>query len=219
MILDYWPLLGLRLRTPRLELRLPTDDDLAGLAQVAVKGIYRPGERPFFSRWPERSATDVARTVVQSQWRKRGAWKAEHWALELAVFDHGRQPLGTQELRAENFAGLREVESSSWLGVHHQGRGFGTEMRSAVLHLAFAGLGADYAVSASFVDSAASLAVSRKLGYQPDGIRRDVRDGQVLVTQRFRMSREQWERTDRPAVTVSGLESCLDLFGAGPQPV
>ncbi len=219
MIVDYWPLLGLRLRTPRLELRLPTDEELVGLAEVAVKGIYRPGERPLFSRWPERSAAEVARTVLQGQWRKRGAWKAEHWALELAVFDHAGQPLGTQELRAENFAGLREAASSSWLGVEHQGLGLGTEMRSAVLHLAFAGLGADYALSASFVDSAASLAVSRKLGYQPDGVRRDVRDGEVLVTQCFRMSREQWEHTERPEVTVTGLEPCLELFGPGVTPV
>ena len=218
MIADYWPLMGLRLRTPRLELRLPTDEELVGLAQVAVKGIHRSGERPFFSRWPERPAAEVARTVIQGQWRKRGAWTADHWALELAVFDQDGQPLGAQELRAEHFAGLREVASSSWLGVGHQGRGLGTEMRSAVLHLAFAGLGAEYALSASFVDSAASQSVSRKLGYRPDGIERDERDGQVLVTQRFRMAREQWEQTERPEVTVTGLEPCLDLFGASPRP-
>lgn len=217
MIADYWPLLGLRLRTPRLELRLPTEEELVGLAEVAVTGIHRSGERPFFSRWPERPAAEVARTVVQGQWRKRGAWKPDHWALELAVFDHDGQPLGTQELRAENFAGLREVASSSWLGVGHHGHGLGTEMRSAVLHLAFAGLGADYAVSASFVDSAASLSVSRKLGYRPDGITRDVRDGRVLVTQRFRMARDEWERTQRPEVTVTGLEPCLEFFGADPR--
>jgi RimJ/RimL family protein N-acetyltransferase len=214
VIIDYWPLFGLRVRTPRLELRLPTDEDLAELARVAVDGIYKPGERPFFSRWAEQSPAEVARTVIQGQWRKRGAWAAADWVLELAVFDHDGRPLGTQELRAENFAELREVASSSWLGAEHQGRGLGTEMRSAVLHLAFAGLGADYALSASFADNAASQSISRKLGYRPDGIRRDARDGEILLTHRFRLSREQWDRTDRPEITIAGLEPCLSLFGA-----
>ncbi|HZU58171.1 MAG TPA: GNAT family protein [Actinocrinis sp.] len=206
--------MGLRIRTPRLELRLPTEAELPVLAEAAVKGVYAPGERPFFSKWAERSPEEVARTVVQRQWRKRGAWKPEHWALELAVFEGG-QPIGTQEVRAKDFAALREVESASWLGVEYQGRGYGTEMRSAVLHLAFAGLGAAYALSASFVDNASSAAISRKLGYQPDGIQRDANNGEVLVTQRFRLSRAQWESTERPAVSVTGLEPCLDLFGAG----
>lgn len=215
MITDLWPLLGLRLRTPRLELRLPTDDELPALADLAVRGVYRSGERPFFSRWPERPAAEVARTVVQRQWRKRGAWTPAHWALELAVFDHTGQILGTQEIRAKDFAELREVDSASWLGVSHQGQGYGTEMREAILHLAFAGLGAAYALSASFESNAASQVVSRKLGYLPDGIERDVRDGQVLVTRRFRLSREDWERASRPRteVTITGLDPCLELFG------
>lgn len=206
--------MGLCVRTPRLELRLPTEAELPALAEAAVKGVYTPGQRPFFSRWAEGSATEVARTVVQRQWRKRGAWTPEHWALEFAVFDGG-QPIGTQEIRAKNFAQVREVESASWLGVEYQGRGYGTEMRSAVLHLAFAGLGAAYALSASFADNASSAAISRKLGYQPDGIQRDADNGEILVTQRFRISRLQWESAQRPAVSITSLEPCLDLFGAG----
>ena len=216
MIIDYWPTLGLRLRTVRLELRLPTDEELPALARTAMKGVYRPGERPFFSRWPERPAAEVARTVVQRQWRKRGAWTPAHWALELAVVDDCGQVLGTQEIRAKDFAGLHEVETSSWLGVEHQGRGFGTEMRQAVLHLAFAGLGAAYALSASFAQNGASQSISRRLGYLPDGIQRDVRDGQVLVTERFRLSREHWQRTSRSRVDITGLEPCRELFGAAP---
>lgn len=216
MITELWPLLGLRLRTPRLELRLPTDDELPALADVAARGVYRSGERPFFSRWPERPAAEVARTVVQQQWRKRGVWTPAHWALELAVFNDSGQILGTQEIRAKDFAELREVESSSWLGVEHQGQGYGTEMREAILHLAFGGLGAAYALSASFEANAASQVVSRKLGYVPDGIERDVQDGQVLLTRRFRLSRADWEkRGDRPRAqfAITGLEPCLELFG------
>lgn len=215
MISRHWPLLALSIHTPRLELRLPNDDELGELADLATRGVYRSGERPFFSRWAERSPADVARTVVQRQWRKRGAWTAEHWALELVVFDdESGQPLGVQEVRGKDFAALGEVETASWLGVEYQGRGFGTEARLAVLHLAFAELGAEYALSASFVDNASSIAVSRKLGYQPDGVERDVREGRVLVTQRFRMSRDDWYQRERPEVDVTGVEPCLELFGA-----
>ena len=215
MISRYWPLLALSIRTPRLELRLPNDDELSELAELAARGVYRAGERPFFSRWAERAPADVARAVIQRQWRKRGAWTPEHWALELAVFDDETgQPLGVQEIRGKDFAALGEVETASWLGVEHQGRGYGTEARLAVLHLAFAELGAEYALSASFVDNASSIAVSRKLGYQPDGVQRDVREGRVLVTQRFRMSRDDWSQRERPEIEVAGAGACLELFGA-----
>jgi RimJ/RimL family protein N-acetyltransferase len=213
VISRYWPLLALSMRTPRLELRLPDDDELTALAEVATRGVYRAGERPFFSRWAERPAAEVARAVVQRQWRKRGSWSAEHWALELAVFLDGR-PIGVQELRGKDFEALGEVETASWLGVAYQGRGFGTEARLAVLHLAFAELGAEYALSASFVDNASSISVSRKLGYQPDGVQRDVREGRVLVTQRFRMSRDDWQQRERPEIAVVGVRPCLELFGA-----
>ena len=48
MIETYWPLFGLRLRTPRLTLRLPTDDDLARLAQFVERGIHDPATMPFY---------------------------------------------------------------------------------------------------------------------------------------------------------------------------
>jgi RimJ/RimL family protein N-acetyltransferase len=151
--------------------------------------------------------------VVLSQWRQRGTWTPEEWSLELAVFARGR-PVGMQEVRAAQFRILREVSTSSWLGRQHQGRGIGTEMRAAVLHLAFDGLGATHATTASFVDNAAPLAVSRKLGYRPDGAVRDVLDdGTMMESQRMRLTREDWARATRPEVTVTGLKPCLPQFG------
>jgi RimJ/RimL family protein N-acetyltransferase len=118
-----------------------------------------------------------------------------------------------QELWADNFPTLREVATGSWLGLKHHGRGIGTDMRSAVLHLAFAGLGAEQARTASFVNNPAPLAISRKLGYQPDGITRDVLHGQAVVSERLRLTRKYWESRKRPEVTISGLEPCLSQFG------
>lgn len=215
MIADYWPLAGLTIRTPRLELRLPNDEELVELGKVATKGVHLPGEQPFMSRWAEGSPMEIVRTVMQNHWRRLGTWSTDRWALALAVYDvRTGHPLGTQELRAEKFSELREVETASWLGLDYQRRGYGTEMRAAVLHLAFAGLGASYALSSSFTENESSQSVSRKLGYQPDGVQRDVCDNRVLVSRRFRLSRDEWQRTERPDVTVSGLAPCLSSFGA-----
>jgi RimJ/RimL family protein N-acetyltransferase len=109
---------------------------------------------------------------------------------------------------------LREVYSGSWLGRRFQGRGIGTEMRAAVLHLAFTGLGARAARSAAFEDNAASLAVSRKQGYRPDGEEWVESRGAARRTLRLRLDAAGW----RPAVPVAlaGVEPCLPLLGAAP---
>ncbi len=52
MLIDHWPLLGLRLITPRLELRLPTGEELGDLADLAAEGMHDPGSRPFLVSWP-----------------------------------------------------------------------------------------------------------------------------------------------------------------------
>ncbi|PWU43751.1 GNAT family N-acetyltransferase [Micromonospora globispora] len=212
MLIDHWPLLGLRVRTDRIELRLPADEELAELADLAARGVHEPGQRPFLMAWTDLPPAERARHVVQRHWRNLGAWTPQDWALGLAVFEDGR-PVGVQAMWARDFAITREVTSASWLGLAHQGRGVGREMRAAMLYLAFAGLGAAHATSASFTHNAAPLAISRKLGYRPDGITRDVLHGQVMVSQRLRLTREDWERTERPAVTVSRLEACLPQFG------
>jgi hypothetical protein len=50
---DLAPLFALRLRTPRVELRLPTEDELAQLARVAEQGIHPPEEMPFLVPWTD----------------------------------------------------------------------------------------------------------------------------------------------------------------------
>lgn len=42
-----WPLFGLRIRSQRLVLRLPTDEDLVRLIAVARAGIHPEGSMPF----------------------------------------------------------------------------------------------------------------------------------------------------------------------------
>ncbi|MEU8784378.1 GNAT family N-acetyltransferase [Streptomyces sp. NPDC048637] len=212
MLIDIWPLRALCVRSPRLELRLPSDEELAAVAEVAARGVHAPGARPFLTPWTDRPPVERARHVVQQHWSRLGSWSPEAWALDLIVFFEG-QPVGIQEMRAENFGIRREIVSGSWLGVDHQGQGLGTEMRVALLHLAFVELGAAFARSASFTDNHASLAVSRKLGYEPDGLSRDVLDGRVVESQYLRLSRQVWNSQKHLPVTVSGLADCAAFFG------
>ena len=85
-------------------------------------------------------------------------------------------------------------------------------MREAALHLAFAGLGAEEALSGAFEDNAASLATSRAVGYEENGEARGPRRDGAGRTIRFRMSREGWEHHRRNDIEITGLEDCLDMF-------
>ncbi len=211
-MIDHWPLFGLRLVTPRLELRLPSGRELSDLADLAAEGMHAPGRSPFLVSWPGLPPRERARALAQRHWRHRGDWSAGDWSLDLAVFADG-QVVGQQEISAHDYPVLREVSTFSWVGVRHHGRGIGTQMRAAVLHLAFAGLGATDAVSGAFDHNASSLRVSEKLGYEPDGIERLAADGRVTTTRRLRLTRDRWEASDPVPVTITGLAPCLPLFG------
>ncbi|MFF2657693.1 GNAT family N-acetyltransferase [Kitasatospora sp. NPDC058032] len=212
MLIDHWPLLGLELVTPRLRLRLPSSDELAALADLAVQGVHDPARMPFSSGWTDLPAPERARSVIQHQWRRQGEWDPSDWSLNLVVLEEG-QPVGSQALAARRFPLIREVSSASWLGLQHQGRGIGTEMRAAVLHLAFDGLGAVDAVTGAFPDNDASLAVSRKLGYLADGVERRPVRGQVVVMQRLRLPRSCWNQEHAAGMRITGLAPCLPMFG------
>ena len=207
-----WPLADLRLRTPSLELRWPNLDDLEALADLAADGVHDPDVQPFTVAWTDVAPDQRALSTLQFHWSRWGSWQPSAWGLELVVLRDGHV-VGTQGIGARDFAVLREVGTGSWIGRSYQGQGIGTQMRAAVLHLAFAGLGAEYAVSADFEDNAASLAVSRKLGYRDDGIDRHVVRGRPAVTRRLRLSRADWQAAQTIPVEVVGLEPCLALFG------
>jgi RimJ/RimL family protein N-acetyltransferase len=213
----WWPLAQLRLQTPRLELRFPSEADLYALAGLAAGAIHDPDVQPFGVAWTDVSPDERARGTLQFHWRQRGAWQPANWSLDLVVVRDGAV-VGTQGIGATDFAVVREVHTGSWLGQAHQGQGIGTEMRAAVLHLAFAGLDAEWATSEAFTDNPASQAVSRKLGYTDDGLSRQVSRGKPATMQRFRLDRATWSATHKVPVTIHGLEPCLPMFGlAGEQ--
>jgi RimJ/RimL family protein N-acetyltransferase len=213
MIADQWPLFGLVLHTPRLELRVPGLDRLAELAALAAGGVHDPAVQPFLAEWTDAPPDRVAASVLQWQWGCWAGWRPEKWSLGLVAIEDGRV-VGTQGIEATSFAALREVGTGSWLGRAEQGRGIGTEMRAAVLELAFTGLGARFATSEAFEDNPASYAVSRKLGYADDGISRHVVRGAPLVSRRLRLDRAAWEKARTVPVRIEGLAPCLPMLGA-----
>lgn len=219
MLSDHWPTFGIRIATPRLELRLPDDAEIAALADVAAGGVHPPEERPFLTPWAEGTPLERARDVLGGHWEQLAQWRPSHWRLGLGVFVGGETPVGIVTLRARDFAVTREVSTASWLGLDHQRRGYGTEARVGVLALAFDHLGATDATTEVFPDNAASQGVSRRLGYRPDGISRDARGTEVLVSDRLRLTRAQWSVHDGPTVVVSGVERALPMFEgtAGPR--
>jgi RimJ/RimL family protein N-acetyltransferase len=149
--------------------------------------------------------------VLQSHWAELAEWSVENWSLGLGVFAGG-VPLGMVTVRARDFAVVREVATSSWLGLPHHRKGFGTEARLGLLTLAFDHLGAEAAVSEVFQDNLASQGVSRKLGYEPDDISRDARGREALVSDRLRLSRSRWENVAHPRIVVDGIEACRHMF-------
>jgi RimJ/RimL family protein N-acetyltransferase len=208
-----WPLFGLRLRTERLVLRLPTDDDLVRLIELARAGIHEPGTMPFGVAWSTLPSPAFERGAIQHHWLRRATWTPGDWGLNLLV-EHDDQVIGSQGLYAVDFAIGRTVHTGSWLGRASQGRGFGKEMRSAVLGFAFDGLGARVATSEAFLDNAASNGVSRSLGYADNGIGSLAPEGVARETRRFRMTIDAWRARPRPPVVIEGLDACRDLFGA-----
>lgn len=213
-LVSRWPLWGLRIRTERLELRLPDLDDLAALADLAAEGVHDPATMPFSVPWTDTSPEERARGVPRWHWGRWAAWEPNNWGLDLVVLADG-VIVGQQSLDARDFAIAREIHTGSWLGQRFHGQGIGTEMRAAVLQLAFEGLGAETMRSGAFVDNPASLRVSRKLGYRDDGIERVARRSQPATLQRLRLDRASWNRDSAVLVELIGLAACLKWFGLG----
>ena len=152
----------LRLRTPRLELRLPAPEELEALYTVAAAGIHPPDEMPFAVAWTD----DLTREGFLDYHRHSlTSWTPRSWKIDFGTWVEGVL-VGVQGFGATGFAESRTIATGSWLGARHQGRGIGTEMRAALIELAFRHLGADAVTSGVFEASIASRRVSEKLGYR-----------------------------------------------------
>ena len=208
---DTAPLEGIRLTTGRLELRLGSEEEVLALGRLAQGGIHPPEEMPFALAWTDRSGEPGFLDDFCAYHRQqRDHWSPEDWELALLVWCEGKL-VGSQSLRGTDFARTHEVSTGSWLGASHQGRGIGTEMRAAVLELAFRGLGAEAATSGWLDGNAASGRVSEKLGYGATGIGEISPRGVPVAHHDVRLERAAWRCP--VAVEIDGLEPALPLFG------
>lgn len=196
-----WPLHGLTLTTPDLVLRVMTEADALALAELVPDDVT----------W-DPSVPDVGHRVEQTYWRHMGQWRLDDWVLPFSVLREGAL-VGVQALEGKDFAVRRVVDSYSWLVTGARGQGVGKQMRAAVLELAFRGLGAEYAISEAYTDNAASLGVSRALGYVANGFgveKRDDGSGPVRM-EHVVLGATEWQPPW--PVQISGLEPCLPLLG------
>jgi len=208
-----YPPLDVQVRTPKLALAGATDDLLERLVPVIRDGVVGPEQLPFDD------PMSLYEDSPQREWRwLRGIWAGrarvdpQVWRLYFVVLVDGR-PAGMQDLIGIDFAALGTVGTFSWLQPSLRGRGLGAEMRAAILHLAFAGLGAREAASEAFTDNAASNGVSRALGYEPNGTAWATRRGQPAQIARWKLAGERWARIRRDDIQLTGVQACRPVLG------
>ncbi len=212
MSTKHWPLFDLRIMTESLVLRPLVDDDFDALIEAIDAGIHDPDRSPFLFQWADEEPVQRARNALQFWWGRRASWMPTDWALGFGVWLEGRL-VGVQEIEAKQFPVLREVSTGSWLTQSVQGQGLGKEMRAAVLSFAFGSLGAEFARTAAFTDNAASLGVTRHIGYRENGRARHVNRGEAAETIRFSISKAEFAARAFPPVRVENLAPCLAMFG------
>jgi len=201
-----WPLFDLEVRTPNLSLRYIDDDLAAQLAELAAMGIHDPASTPFTFPWSDMPPPQLQRNTMQHYWRCRAETTPESWSIGFAVEIEGAV-VGTTGLEGDNFPTLRQLRTGSWLGREFQGQGIGKEVRIAALTLAFDGFDADFAVTGAWKDNAASIGVTKSLGYTETGRQRAKRRDQADEIVNFAMDRAHFETIRRDDITLHGMEA------------
>lgn len=200
---ELWPPYGLTVRSGDLVLTPVTDEDLPGLVDLVRDGVHAPDAMPFAVPWTQASAEELPRRFAQFHWGLRATFRPEEFEIDLAV-RHAGELVGVQGFSAKDYPITRTVETGSWLARRHQGQGIGTRMRQAVCALLFDHLGAAEVTSGAWGDNAASLGVSRRVGYREGDVTRMARQGELALHRQLVLRPEDLVRGD--PVEVSGVE-------------
>jgi len=208
----YWPLFDLCITTPDLVLRPMREADLGTVSDLLPTDLELD---PAATRY-EISDEHRGRGIIthQGYWKAYGTWQPSAWRLGFVVLS-GSDVVGFQELEGNDFPLLRTVDTSSFLISSVRGRGFGKQMRRAVLALAFGPMEAAAAITSAWHDNHASLGVSRSLGYRPNGETLHAReDDSADVMVHLRLPRSDWLAGDLAKnIEISGFDPCRFLFG------
>lgn len=209
-----FPPLGLRVAAGPLELRSIGAEEVLTLVDVARDGVHDHETMPFSFPWTDASDADLPSHYLQWWWRTLATFSVDAWELNLCVLWEG-SVVGVQGVATRDFPTLRFGETGSWLGRRFQGRGIGTAMRRAWVAFLFGHLGFEYVTSSAFVDNAASLRVSEKLGYRPNGSVWYARRGERAECRRLLLRREDF--TGAPPIAVEGVEAARRFIGIVPR--
>ena len=207
-----WPLFGLHVVTPRIVLHYVSDELGGQLATLAANGIHDPAIMPFSEPWTDVPSPELERNSLQYYWRNRAETAPERWNLDLAVLVD-ESVVGMCSIHADQFPQNRRLTTGSWLGLDHQGRGIGKELRQAALHLIFAGFDADLAVTRAWHDNAASLAVTRSLPYTETGTTVEDRRRRPDTMVGFAMTPGRWATIRRDDIRLIGVEAVREQLG------
>lgn len=205
-----FPPFGLRVEAGPVVLTPITDGVLPALIDLAARGVHDPAVMPFHFPWTDAPADELPHQLAQYHWGTRARWSPSVWSLEFAVEYEG-VVVGTQGFSTREYLTTRTGETGSWLGREHHGRGIGTRMRQAICAFVFDQLDAVEVTSGAFVDNAASLAVSRKVGYRDDGRQRLARRGEAAVSRRLVLTAEDLVRGE--PIQVSGVAEFRRFIG------
>lgn len=206
-----FPPFGLLISTSRVALRPITDEVLADLIQVAQQGIHDRGVMPFFYPWTEASGEELAVGLAQYHWALRAGWNRECWTLDLAIEYEG-EIVGIQGISSDNYLATRTCTTGSWIGMKYQGQRIGTRSRQAICAFCFDHLDAEWVVSEAYEDNSQSLAVSRRVGYVSNGVRRRLRGSEdSQLSREMVLTADRFNRGD--PITVSGISAFRKFVG------
>lgn len=209
---DVWPPFALSIRRGHMELSPVRESDYPELAEIADGGVRRDDIPAFLVNWDSGTPVEIAQSIAQYQWSTRANYRINDWTIEFTVRVDGRA-VGVQGVSATDFPRTRSVSTGSWLALHEQGKGYGTQMRRAAVSAFADHFGASTFHSGFFEGNVASRRVSEKLGYSPNGVKTLIaQDGQARKEQQVIMAAEDINRGLEP-VEVSGAEVVRRFLG------
>ena len=213
---EIWPPSAVSITEHNLTLSVVTDSDVPGLVDLALSGIHPPDVMPFAIPWSTADPDVLPGNMVRYFSSVRAEFRPEKFALIFAV-RIDTNLIGVQTFHTTDFAVTRTGETGSWLGLPHQSKGYGTRMRRAVCAFAFDELHAAEVSSGAFLDNPASRAVSKKVGYLPNGtVRMRRREGELAINQKLVLTPETFVRGE--PIEVAGAAELRTFLGLDTPP-
>lgn len=185
------------------------------LIEMVGNGLFPDGPSTLAGWYEPDDLVRSARRTVAYHAAQLADATPESWTLPLGVWV-GDTLIGVQGLEAKGFLVRREASTGSFLAPDWRGKGYGKLARRGILAAAFDELGAEWVVSAAYMDNHSSRGVSLAVGYERDGM--DVVDigGEARLVERFRISAERWRRRQQGGggrVRTSGFDEFKARIG------